>query len=836
MPKTKISEFSATPANNTDIDSINIAEGCAPSGINDAIRELMAQLKDFQTGAVGDSFNGPIGTSTAAAGAFTTLSASSTATLSGLTASTALALDASKNIVSVTNTGTGSNVLATSPTLVTPVLGVATGTSFQGIIGNVTPAAGNFTTLGASSTATLNTLASSGATLTGGTINGMTVGATTASTGAFTTLSATGVTTLQAGTVSLPALTTTGDTNTGIFFPAADNIAASTGGTERLRIDSLGNAGLGVTPSTWTNLKVLESGYSSSFGGNIASSVAYVVSNGTFNGGWLYKTTGSASYYRVDGSSGLHAWFVAPSGTAGNAITFTQAMTLDSSSNLSFRQASSTTTTVGFQNTAGTQIQRIFYNDSDGSLGIGGGTATAYPLKFFNGNTQAMTLNASGNLGIGTTSPASPLTVRSSGTSTAYAGNIGARIESNGAGYSSTLQLSNNVDASATVGLVGTSLGFGVGTTQMLTLTSAGNLGLGVTPSAWGSSYKALQTPAGSLSAFSTSQFGVNQNTYDSGVGTFLYANTAAASRYLQTGGQHSWYSAASGTAGNAITFTETMTLQVGGNLGIGTSSPAYKLDVSGVARVGGLRQSFETGLYATDGALSNYSATNGVYLNGNAAGWVRLNGDGTAASFIQIYGSSNASPNIIQFNTASTERARIDSSGNLLVGTTSSNVYGSEKLSVNSTGVGISSKVNNASNPTLVLYSNPTSGNNSFAEFFTETSATLRGSITYNRAGGLTAYNVTSDYRAKDISGPVVNSGALIDSVPVYMGKMKDATQERPMFIAHETPNYAHTGEKDAVDADGNPVYQQMDASALIPVMWAEIQSLRQRLSAANL
>jgi hypothetical protein len=171
-----------------------------------------------------------------------------------------------------------------------------------------------------------------------------------------------------------------------------------------------------------------------------------------------------------------------------------------------------------------------------------------------------------------------------------------------------------------------------------------------------------------------------------------------------------------------------------------------------------------------------------------------------------------------------------------LLVGTTSSNVYGSEKLSVNSTGVGISSKVNNASNPTLVLYSNPTSGNNSFAEFFTETSATLRGSITYNRAGGLTAYNVTSDYRAKDISGPVVNSGALIDSVPVYMGKMKDATQERPMFIAHETPNYAHTGEKDAVDADGNPVYQQMDASALIPVMWAEIQSLRQRLSAANL
>jgi hypothetical protein len=147
MPKTKISEFSATPANNTDIDSINIAEGCAPSGINDAIRELMAQLKDFQTGAVGDSFNGPVGATTAGTGAFTTLSASSTATLSGLTASTALALDASKNIVSVTNTGTGSNVLATSPTLVTPALGTPSalvGTNITGTASGLT--AGNVTT------------------------------------------------------------------------------------------------------------------------------------------------------------------------------------------------------------------------------------------------------------------------------------------------------------------------------------------------------------------------------------------------------------------------------------------------------------------------------------------------------------------------------------------------------------------------------------------------------------------------------------------------------------------------------------------------------------------
>ena len=56
MAKTKISEYSATASNNTDINGIDIAEGCAPSGINNAIRELMAQLKDQQTGTDADNF------------------------------------------------------------------------------------------------------------------------------------------------------------------------------------------------------------------------------------------------------------------------------------------------------------------------------------------------------------------------------------------------------------------------------------------------------------------------------------------------------------------------------------------------------------------------------------------------------------------------------------------------------------------------------------------------------------------------------------------------------------------------------------------------------------
>jgi hypothetical protein len=56
MAKTKISEFSSTAADNTDITNINIAEGCSPANLNNSIRSLMALLKDQQTGSSGDPF------------------------------------------------------------------------------------------------------------------------------------------------------------------------------------------------------------------------------------------------------------------------------------------------------------------------------------------------------------------------------------------------------------------------------------------------------------------------------------------------------------------------------------------------------------------------------------------------------------------------------------------------------------------------------------------------------------------------------------------------------------------------------------------------------------
>ena len=142
-----------------------------------------------------------------------------------------------------------------------------------------------------------------------------------------------GTLTAAAGSAAAPTITATGDTNTGIFFPAADTIAFSEGGAEAARIDSSGNFGLGVTPSAWrSSSKVLQLGGAGVVRGE--SAVASLSCNNYINSSNqdIYINTGVATSYAQ--FSGQHVWFNAPSGTAGNAISFTQAMTLDASGNL----------------------------------------------------------------------------------------------------------------------------------------------------------------------------------------------------------------------------------------------------------------------------------------------------------------------------------------------------------------------------------------------------------------------------------------------------------------------------------------------------------------------
>jgi hypothetical protein len=133
-------------------------------------------------------------------------------------------------------------------------------------------------------------------------------------------------------------------------------------------------------------------------------------------------------------------------------------------------------------------------------------------------------------------------------------------------------------------------------------------------------------------------------------------------------------------------------------------------------------------------------------------------------------------------------------------------------------------------------LWNSAATGNNSFLSFATDVAGSIRGSISYNRSAGLTAYYTTSDYRAKKDLGPINNHEEIIDLLRPFMGMMNGAECARPMLSAHEVADagadYCVTGKKDAVDKEGEPIFQQLDLSPLIPLLVVAIQSLRARVA----
>ena len=162
-------------------------------------------------------------------------------------------------------------------------------------------------------------------------------------------------------------------------------------------------------------------------------------------------------------------------------------------------------------------------------------------------------------------------------------------------------------------------------TTGSALVFDGNNLGLGVTPSAWSSSYHSIDI--GSYASFYSVLTGspstaMGNNTYGTASGS-VYKNTAAATIYQQYGGAHYWYNAPSGTAGNAISFTQAMTLDNSGNFIVGATS--NNLTNGGLAI---LPNSNATTL--TIGHISgtsNGSSYNIYYYNGTQIGSITQSG-----------------------------------------------------------------------------------------------------------------------------------------------------------------------------------------------------------------
>jgi hypothetical protein len=416
-------------------------------------------------------------------------------------------------------------------------------------------------------------------------------------------------------------------------------------------------------------------------------------------------------------------------------------------------------------------------------------------IAFTEGGAEAMRIDSSGNVGVGTTSPTG---YRLNAVAAFASGVGGAYIEAGE--FNQPVMVLNHTNGSVSANLFQVQKSG----TGVLTLDSSGNVGLGVTPSAWdvtGSGGPVLQIKRG-LFFGADSETRLIHNAYY-GTGDFRYIATGvAATNYQQASGQHRWFNAASGTAGNTITFTQAMTLDASGNLGIGETSPSTPLSSArGLVLKGSsdtqIRiQNTNTGSTSSDGFL--------------------LSIDNSASPLAYVWNYENAA---LIFGTNNTERARITSAGTVGINTTSPDAATVLTIKARSGENGMAVKAG-------------TNGN--YGIYFNNTSDSTVGGIIINAS--TTTYATSSDYRLKENVAPMTGALAkVLELNPVtYTWKADDSAGEG--FIAHELQEvapYAVTGEKDGEKMQG------VDYGKLTPILTAalqeaiaEIQSLKARIA----
>jgi hypothetical protein len=445
-------------------------------------------------------------------------------------------------------------------------------------------------------------------------------------------------------------------------------------------------------------------------------------------------------------------------------------------------------------------------------------------VRVYTAQNEVARFDASGNVGIGTSSPSSYLA------KLAVIGN--ATLGQGGKFY--------QFDASDFTGrymqAVTNAIVFGKyqagGDVEQMRIDSSGNVGIGTSSPAQKLDVNSGAT-ANTVNIISTTTTAYSPSGYNGGAARVFMrggnsTNSFTGTQYTHGGSFEAFFGAVQNSSGladfvfqgyNGSAYEERMCINAAGNLLVGrTSGTGARVDVynsgSGDAavRIGNAQNGFTTDV-GKQGATA-YGA--------NAAG------DGFLYSSTSLSIMSDNAAGVIKFSTGgNTERARITSAGFLLVGTTAtlsgntSNEFktttaGSWPLTINSNDRGI-----------LHRQSSATTG---FYEYFEYNGGTNNGSISYS--GGTTAYNTTSDYRLKDIDGPLKNSGAYIDALKPVEGWWKADGKRFIGFLAHQVQEVSQTpvvvGEKDGAEM------QQMDYSApeLIANLIAEVQSLRARVA----
>ncbi len=501
----------------------------------------------------------------------------------------------------------------------------------------------------------------------------------------------------------------------------ANVITASTNGAERLRITSGGDVGIGTAPAAGIKLAVAAASGTTiaDFTNNVDANFQVKTTSGLTTVGSsvsapLAIQVGNTERLRIDASGNLGIGTASPTATFGDRV-LQVAGTASANSEVRLTHTTSGAGSADGLTLLLTGTEGYLYNREAGNL------------LFGTSNTERMRIDASGNVGIGAAPSSAKLHVSDAGgagiaVTTTTAGNATILVDT-AAGGTAILDLRTVAGLNRIAGGAGgtSNLSFHTASVERMRIDASGNLGLGVTPSAWGSGPKAFQLPNGaSFFNDGTQSTYVGQNVY-SNAGS-KYIATAAASLYAQGSGAHIWFTAPSGTAGSAITFTQAMTLDASGHLLIGPT-------VS--------------------------SGTGGVSIRNNSAG------------------TSN------------------------------------------------------------MLFNRTTTTASSFPLEF-QNAGTAVGNVAYTNTG--TAFNTTSDYRLKENVQPMQNALATVAQLNPVTYTWKSSGSDGQGFIAHElqavVPDCV-TGEKDAVDADGNPQYQGVDTSFLVATLVKAIQEQQATITA---